>query len=61
MSISLNQGTIVKALRIAGKVIRYARGGFDADETKELVADLLELAGLLVVDIAEDVTDETDK
>ena len=60
MSISLNQGTIVKALRIAGKVIRYARGGFDADETKELVADLLELAGLLVVDIAEDVTDETD-
>jgi hypothetical protein len=61
MSISLNQGTIVKALRIAGKVIRYARGGFDADETKELVADLLELAGLLVVDIAEDVTDETDQ
>jgi len=55
MGVRLNQATIVRALRIAGKIIRYARGGFDKDEIQDLIGDLLELAGVLVADIADDM------
>ena len=57
MSVRLNQATIVRALRIAGKIIRYARGGFSQDEIQDLVGDLLELAGVLVTDIADDINE----
>ena len=55
MSVRLNQATLVRALRIAGKIIRYARGGFDKEEIQDLIGDLLELAGVLVNDIADDM------
>ena len=55
MGVKINQNTIVRALRIAGKIIRYARGGFSQEEIQDLIGDLLELAGVLVDDIADDM------
>jgi len=43
-----------KAIRVAIKAIRYARGGFTDDERKELGHDLLELALELLTELAED-------
>ena len=36
------------AIRLAIKMIKFSRGGFDADEKKELGSDLLDLALLLL-------------
>ena len=59
--VRLNQATIVQALRIAGKIIRYARGGFSRDEIQDLVGDLLHLAELLVDDVQDDLFEDNDE
>lgn len=43
-----------KAIRVAIKAIRFARGGFDDAEKKELGEDLLELALELLTDLSQD-------
>lgn len=42
-----------KAIRVAIKAIKFARGGFDAAEKKELGEDLLDLALELLQDLNE--------
>jgi hypothetical protein len=42
-----------KAIRVAVKAIRFARGGFNDKEKAELGEDLLELALLLLTSLAE--------
>jgi|TARA_R110000803_G_scaffold165960_2_gene229354 hypothetical protein len=42
-----------KAIRVAVKAIRFARGGFDDNEKAELGEDLLELALLLLTSLAD--------
>ena len=42
-----------KAIRVAIKAIKFARGGFDDAEKKELGEDLLELALELLTDLAD--------
>tara|TARA_R110001583_G_scaffold63541_1_gene185886 strand:+ start:2326 stop:2475 length:150 start_codon:yes stop_codon:yes gene_type:complete len=46
---------MIQAIRLAGKIMRYARGGYSDDEKQDLVADLLELAALLATDIGGDL------
>lgn len=41
------------AIRLAIKAIKFARGGFNDDERKELGEDLLELAYLLLQELHE--------
>ena len=55
MQISLDQKVIRRAITVAIKVIRFARGGFSKDEKKELAADLVDLAAILAEDIADDL------
>jgi hypothetical protein len=43
-----------RAIRVAIKAIRFARGGFDEAEKQELGEDLLELALLLLTSLAEE-------
>jgi hypothetical protein len=42
------------AIRLAIKMIRFSRGGFDAEEKKELGSDLLDLALLLLKELDEE-------
>ena len=39
------------AIRLAIKMIRFSRGGFDDDEKKELGSDLLDLALMLLQEL----------
>lgn len=55
MKVQLDSKVIRRAITVAVKVIRFARGGFDRDERTELAGDLLELAGMLAEDIASDL------
>jgi len=41
------------AIRVAIKAIRFAKGGFDMDERKELGEDLLELALALLTELQD--------
>jgi len=53
---SMNEGIIdlaPKAIRVAIKAIKFARGGFTADEKQELGSDLLELALELLTEVAD--------
>jgi hypothetical protein len=43
---------------LVGKLVRYAQGGFTADEKAELIDDLLEVLGVLATDIGEDLRNE---
>jgi hypothetical protein len=43
-----------KAIRVALKAIKFARGGFSKEEKQELGEDLLELALELLTDLAAD-------
>ncbi len=43
-----------KAIRVAIKAIRFARGGFNEAEKQELGEDLLELALELLTSLAEE-------
>jgi hypothetical protein len=53
--VSIDTRTMIQAIRLAGKIMRYARGGYSDDEKQDLVADLLELAALLATDIGGDL------
>ena len=53
--VSIDRETLVSAIRIAGKIMRYARGGYSDKEKSDLVGDLLELAALLANDIGSDL------
>ncbi len=53
--VSIDRETLVQTIRLAGKIMRYARGGFSDDEKQDLVSDLLELAALLATDIGSDL------
>ena len=53
--VSIDRETLVLTIRLAGKIMRYARGGFSDDEKQDLVSDLLELAALLATDIGSDL------
>tara|TARA_R100000963_G_C4622301_1_gene89465 strand:+ start:376 stop:561 length:186 start_codon:yes stop_codon:yes gene_type:complete len=54
-NVRIESGTIIKAIRIAGKIIMYAQGGFSQREIKDLVNDLLVLAAQLTEDIVDDL------
>ena len=41
--VSIDTRTMIQAIRLAGKIMRYARGGYSDDEKQDLVADLLAL------------------
>ena len=53
--VSIDRETLVQAIRIAGKIMRYARGGYSDEEKQDLVGGLLELAALLATDIGSDL------
>lgn len=42
-------------LRLVLKALAYSKGGFNSEEKKELGADLLELALVLLTEAAEDI------
>ena len=48
----------MKAIRIAGKIMRYSRGGYDDEEKQDLIGDLLELAAVLAADIGSDLAED---
>ena len=56
--VSIDRDTLVKAIRIAGKIMRYARGGYNDEEKQDLIGDLLELAALLATDIGSDLAQD---
>ena len=45
----------LKAIRIAIKTIKFARGGFSTKEREELAGDLLDLAHDLAADMLDDL------
>ena len=45
----------LKAIRIAIKTIKFARGGFTTKEREELAGDLLDLAHDLAADLLDDI------
>ncbi len=45
----------IKAIRIAIKTIKFARGGFTRKEREELAGDLLDLAHDLAADLLDDL------
>ena len=53
--VSIDTRTMIQAIRLAGKIMRYARGGYSDDERRDLVADLLDLAAVLAADIGSDL------
>ena len=53
--VSIDTRTMIQAIRLAGKIMRYARGGYSDDEQQDLVADLLELAAVLATAIGGDL------
>jgi len=52
----MGQGNVaLKAIRIAIKTIKFARGGFTTKEREELAGDLLDLAHDLAADLLDDI------
>ena len=56
--VSIDRDTLVKAIRLAGKIMRYSRGGYDDEEKQDLIGDLLELAAVLAADIGSDLAED---
>tara|TARA_R110001599_G_scaffold2202_1_gene11721 strand:- start:2548 stop:2724 length:177 start_codon:yes stop_codon:yes gene_type:complete len=55
MKIDITATSWGKVFALVGKLVRYAQGGFTQDEKAELIADLLEVLGVLADDIGEDI------
>ena len=53
--IDLTPASWGKIFALISKLVKYAQGGFTADEKAELVADLLDLLGVLAKDIGQDI------
>lgn len=47
-----------KIFALISKLVSYAQGGFTADEKADLVADLLNVLGVLASDIHEDLNNQ---
>jgi hypothetical protein len=56
--ITVEPASWLKIFALVGKLVRYAQGGFTADEKAELIDDLLEVLGVLATDIGEDLRNE---
>jgi hypothetical protein len=50
---TLDRSTLVHILRVLAKAARLARGGFTKQERRQLAADLMELAAVVLADVAE--------
>lgn len=55
MNISVEPASWLKVFALVGKLVRYANGGFTAEEKKDLINDLYDLLGVLAADIGEDI------
>ena len=55
MKIDITATSWGKVFALVGKLVRYAQGGFTQDEKAELIADLLEVLGVLADDIGQDI------
>ena len=56
--VSIDRETLVQTIRLAGKIMRYARGGYNDEEKQDLIGDLLELAALLATAIGSDLAQD---
>tara|TARA_R100000353_G_scaffold74490_1_gene56803 strand:+ start:6467 stop:6652 length:186 start_codon:yes stop_codon:yes gene_type:complete len=56
--ITVEPASWLKIFALVGKLVRYAQGGFTADEKSELISDLLDVLGVLATDIGEDLRNE---
>jgi hypothetical protein len=55
MNINVEPASWLKVFALVGKLVRYANGGFTAEEKKDLINDLYDLLGVLAADIGEDI------